>query len=245
MNLMTLTLPLVTVEGRYPSISLTDMEGNDIVFVKNRSNNDFYIAKKVFLSKKIEIIPLPDLSGDKVKSTTQQTSEEKVSRLQEEISKLRENLLAKERMIQELELLSKEKKEGKPVPLRDKLFQKLLDETKIIDIDENSFVRIDQIVKWKQNPQSYKTDSKGQPSMNHECSFGKKELLGQVSRKTFDILSRHGFFLVEDLVNDEDLSWYNIKGIGYKSIGEIYCTLAGYWYNMYKQSIGEGMEEQS
>ena len=244
MNLMTLTPPLVTVEGRYPSISLHDLNGHDVVFVKNRSNSDFYIAKRENLSKKIEIIPLPYLSGDKVKTTTQQTSEEKISRLQEEISRLRENLLTKERRIQELELLAKEKKEEKPVSLRDKLFQKLLDETKITDIDENSFVRIDQIVEWKQNPQSYKTDSKEQPSTNHERSFGKEKLLGQVSRKTFDILSRHGFFLVEDLVNDGDLSWYSIKGIGYKSISEIYCTLAGYWYNMYRQSIGEGMEEQ-
>lgn len=244
MNLMTLTLPLVTVEGCYPSISSQDLNGYDVVFVKNRSNSDFYIAKKGCLSNKIEIIPLPYLSGDKVKSTAQQTSEEKISRLQEEIYRLRENLLAKERKIQELELLAKEKEEEKPVPLRDKLFQKLLDETKITDIDENSFVRIEQIIEWKQNRQRCKTDSKEQPSTNHECSFGKKKLLGQVSRKTFDILSRNGFFLVEDLVNDEDLSWYNIKGIGYKSIGEIYRTIAGYWYSMYKQSVGEEMEEQ-
>lgn len=244
MNLMTLTLPLVTVEGRYPSISLHDLNGHDVVFVKNRSNSDFYIAKRENLSKKIEIIPLPYLSGDKVKSTTQQTSEEKISRLQEEISKLRKNLLAKERKIQELELLAKEKKEEKPVPLRDKLFQKLLDETKIIDIDEGSFVRINQIVKWKQNPQSYKTDSKEQPSTNHECSFGKEKLSRHVSRRTIDILNKNGYFLVEDLVKDEDLSWCNIKGIGYKPLYEIYRTLEGYWYNMYRQSIGEGMEEQ-
>lgn len=244
MNLMTLTLPLVTVEGRYPSINPTDMEGNDIVFVKNRSNNDFYIAKRGYLSKKIEIIPLPHLSGDKVKSTTQQTREEKISRLQEEISRLRENLLAKERQIQELELLAKEKKEEKPVSLRDKLFQKLLDETKITDIDENSFERIDQIVEWKQNRQSGKTGSKGQPSTNHECSFGKEKLSKHVSRRTLDILNKHGYFLVEDLVNDENLSWFDIKGIGYKPLYEIYCTLTGYWYNMYRQSIGEGMEEQ-
>lgn len=244
MNLMTLTLPLVTVEGHYPSISLHDLNGHDVVFVKNRSNSDFYIAKRENLSKKIEIIPLPYLSGDKVKSTTQQTSEENISRLQEEISKLRENLLAKERKIQELELLAKEKKEEKPVPLRDKLFQKLLDETKIIDIDKGSFVRIDQIVKWKQNPQSYKTDSKEQPSTNHECSFGKEKLSRHVSRRTIDILNKNGYFLVEDLVKDEDLSWCNIKGIGYKPLYEIYRTLEGYWYNMYRQSIGEGMEEQ-
>lgn len=244
MNLMTLTLPLVTVEGCYPSISSQDLDGHDIVFVKNRSNRDFYIAIRRRLPSIIEIIPLPYLSGNKVKSTTQQTSEEKISRLQEEISKLRENLLAKERKIQELELLAKEKKEEKPVPLRDKLFQKLLDETKITNIDENSFVRIDQIVEWKQNRQRCKTDSKEQPSTNHECSFGKKKLSGQVSRKTFEILDKHGFVLVEDLVNDEDLSWYSIKGIGYKSIGEIYRTLAGYWYSMYKQSVGEEIEEQ-
>lgn len=244
MNLMTLTLPLVTVEGRYPSISSQDLNGYDVVFVKNRSNSDFYIAKKGSLSNKIEIIPLPYLSGDKVKSTTQQTSEEKTSRLQEEISRLRENLLAKERQIQELELLAKEKKEEKPVPLRDKLFQKLLDETKIIDIDENSFVRINQIVEWKQNLQSGKTGGKEQPSTNHECSFGKEELSEHVSRRTLDILNKHGYFLVEDLVKDKDLSWSNIKGIGYKYLCEIYCTLAGYWYNMYRQSIGEGMEEQ-
>ena len=244
MNLMTLTLPLVTVEGHYPSISSQDLNGYDVVFVKSRSSDDFYIAHSEIISSEIEIIPLPYLPDDNIKSTTQRTSEEKISRLQEEISRLRENLLAKERRIQELELLAKEKKEEKPVSLRDKLFQKLLDETKITDIDENSFVRIDQIVEWKQNPQSYKTGDKGQPSTNHERSFGKEKLLGQVSRKTFDILSRHGFFLVEDLVNDGDLSWYSIKGIGYKSISEIYCTLAGYWYNMYRQSIGEGMEEQ-
>lgn len=244
MNLMTLTLPLVTVEGHYPRISSTDMEGNYIVFVKNRSNNDFYIANRKQISSVIEIIPLPYLTGDKVDSTTQQTSEEKISRLQEEISKLRENLLAKERKIQELELLAKEKKEEKPVPLRDKLLQKLLDETKITDIDENSFVRIEQIIEWKQNRQRCKTDSKEQPSTNHECSFGKEELIRHVSRKTLEILNKHGFVLVEDLVNDEDLSWYDIKGIGYKSIGEIYCTLAGYWYSMYKQSVGEETEEQ-
>lgn len=244
MNLTTLTLPLVTVEGRYPSISSQDLNGYDVVFVKNRSNSDFYIAKKGSLSNKIEIIPLPYLSGDKVKSTTQQTSEEKISRLQEEISRLRENLLAKERRIQELELLSKEKKEEKPVSLRDKLFQKLLDETKITDIDENSFVRIEQIIEWKQNRQSCKTGSKEQQSTNHECSLGKEKLSEHVSRRTLEILNKHGFFLVEDLVKDDDLSWYNIKGIGYKSIGEIYRTLAGYWYSMYKQSVGEEMEEQ-
>lgn len=243
MNLMTLTLPLVTVEGRYPSISSQDLNGYDVVFVKNRSNSDFYIAKKGSLSK-IEIIPLPYLSGDKVKTTTQQTSEEKISRLQEEISRLRENLQAKERRIQELELLAKEKKEEKPVSLRDKLFQKLLDETKITDIDENSFVRIEQIIEWKQNCQSYKTDSKEQPSTNHGCSFGKEKLSRHVSRRTLDILNKNGYFLVEDLVKDENLSWFNIKGIGYKPLYEIYCTLEGYWYNMYRQSIGEGMEEQ-
>jgi flagellar biosynthesis GTPase FlhF len=220
------------------------MEGNYIVFVKNRSNNDFYIANRKQISSVIEIIPLPYLSGDKVNSTTQQTSEEKISRLQEEISKLRENLLAKERKIQELELLAKEKKEERPIPLRDKLFQKLLDETKITDIDENSFVRIEQIIEWKQNRQRCKTDSKEQPSTNHEYSFGKEELSGQVSRKTLEILNKHGFVLVEDLVNDEDLSWYSIKGIGYKSIGEIYRTLAGYWYSMYKQNVGKKKEEQ-
>lgn len=241
---MTLTLPLITVEGCYPNISSQDLNGHYIVFVKNRNNSDFYIANRKHLSSIIEIIPLPYLSGDKVKSTTQQTSEEKISRLQEEISKLRENLLAKERRIQELELLVKEKKEEKPVPLRDKLLQKLLDETQITDIDENSFVRIEQIIEWKQNRQKCKTDSKEQPSTNHECSFGKEELIRHVSRKTLEILNKHGFVLVEDLVNDEDLSWYSIKGIGYKSIGEIYRTLAGYWYSMYKQSVGEEMEEQ-
>lgn len=244
MNLMTLTLPLVTVEGRYPSISPQDLNGYDVVFVKNRSNSDFYIAKKGSLSNKVEIIPLPYLSGDKVKSTTQQTNEEKIPRLQEEISRLREILLAKERKIQELELLAKEKKEEKPVTLRDKLFQKLLDETKIADIDENSFVRIEQIIEWKQNHQRCKTDSKEQLSTNHECIFGKDELIRHVSRRTLEILNKHGFFLVEDLVNDENRSWCSIKGIGYKSIGEIYRTLAGYWYSMYKQSVGEEMEEQ-
>ena len=243
MNLMTLTLPLVTVEGRYPSISSQDLNGYDVVFVKNRSNSDFYLAKKGSLSNKIEIIPLPYLSGDKVKTTTQQTSEEKISRLQEEVSRLRENLLAKERKIQELELLAKEKKEEKPVPLRDKLFQKLLDETKITNIDENSFVRIEQIIEWKQNCQSYKTGSKGQPSTNYECSFGKEKLSRHVSRRTLDILNKHGYFLVEDLVKDEDLSWFNIKGIGYKPLYETYRTLVCYWYDMYRQSIGEGMEE--
>lgn len=244
MNLMTLTLPLVTVEGSYPSISSQDLDGHDIVFVKNRSNRDFYIAIRRRLPSIIEIIPLPYLSGVEAKTTTQQTSEEKVSRLQEEISRLRENLLAKERKIQELELLSKEKKEEKPVLLRDKLLQKLLDETKITDIDENSFVRIEQIIEWKQNRQRCKTDNKEQPSTNHECSFGKEELTRHVSRKTLEILNKHGFVLVEDLVNDEDLSWYSIKGIGYKSIGEIYRILAGYWYSMYKQSVGEETEEQ-
>lgn len=240
---MTLTLPLVTVEGHYPSISSQDLNGYDVVFVKSRSSDDFYIAHSGFISSEIEIIPLPYLPDDNIKSTTQQTSEENISRLQEEISRLKENLLAKERRIQELELLAKEKKEEKPVPLRDKLFQKLLDETKITDIDENSFVRIDQIIEWKQNRQRGKTESKEQPSTNHECSFGKEELSEHVSRRTLDILNKHGYFLVEDLVKDEDLSWSNIKGLGYKPLCEIYCILEGYWYNMYRQSIGGGMED--
>ena len=228
MKYMTITLPLVTVEGDKPSLETNKVPQEQAIFIKNTTNGDVYIAIKSYYGE-VELTGIPFKAKRGAKETSQETDKEIIEALKEKIHNLHDELLDAERRVMKAENQLSQTKMFTPLPLRDQMLKNLMEKVGVNQIDDESLARIDRILSWQQD---HPENDEPQPKRSTKTSMrinDEDRLSLHLPIHVCNALRHSKIHTVEQLLKLERKDLWRIKGIGRESSCDIYELIIDYW----------------
>ena len=235
MKKMTLTLPLMTTDEFNVDSMVYKLGLNNMAFIKSTATNELYLGQRGY--DIAELIKLSPMSSRNATFNEEKTDKETIEDLKKEIYELKDSLLKMELRAMEAEVRLQERDHPREVHFRDLLIEKLLDQRRVMMLDEETMNHVDRIVKWYKSGKDTSEPTEDEPVIQADDDTHVRCIF---STLTANALVKAEICTARDLLGaDIDTLWY-IKRNGSKTIAEIYTFVANYWK---QKAVGRSEQE--